>query len=150
MKSEKIKQYWSGVRVGLIDTIEKFSEEDLSYISFESGYSVGQIILHIAQEEYGEIQYGLTREIDEFPPAFADEKYQTLASIKTLLARVHGDTIKFLDTLNDDDLEKDFEAQWGEIKPLIDFIVHVVEHEIHHRGELSLIHGLLGRDGFDA
>jgi uncharacterized damage-inducible protein DinB len=27
---------------------------------------------------------------------------------------------------------------------------HVVEHEIHHRGELSLILGLLGREGLDA
>jgi uncharacterized damage-inducible protein DinB len=28
-------------------------------------------------------------------------------------------------------------------------IWHVLEHEIHHRGELSLIHGLLGREGLD-
>jgi uncharacterized damage-inducible protein DinB len=25
----------------------------------------------------------------------------------------------------------------------------VLEHEVHHRGELSLIHGLLGREGLD-
>jgi uncharacterized damage-inducible protein DinB len=28
-------------------------------------------------------------------------------------------------------------------------IWHVLEHEIHHRGELSLILGLLGREGLD-
>ena len=26
---------------------------------------------------------------------------------------------------------------------------HVLEHEIHHRGELSLITGILGREGLD-
>jgi uncharacterized damage-inducible protein DinB len=27
---------------------------------------------------------------------------------------------------------------------------HVLEHEIHHRGKVSLILGLLGREGLDA
>jgi uncharacterized damage-inducible protein DinB len=50
----------------------------------------------------------------------------------------------------DEDLEIEIEAQWGETYPLIDMIWHVMEHEIHHRGELSLILGLLGREGLDA
>jgi uncharacterized damage-inducible protein DinB len=29
-------------------------------------------------------------------------------------------------------------------------ILHVIEHEIHHRGELSLKLGLLDREGLDA
>jgi len=29
-------------------------------------------------------------------------------------------------------------------------LMHTLEHEIHHRGELSLILGLLGRKGLDA
>jgi uncharacterized damage-inducible protein DinB len=29
-------------------------------------------------------------------------------------------------------------------------IGHLIEHEIHHRGELSLILGLLGREGLNA
>jgi uncharacterized damage-inducible protein DinB len=27
---------------------------------------------------------------------------------------------------------------------------HVMEHEIHHRGELSLLLGMLGHEGLDA
>jgi uncharacterized damage-inducible protein DinB len=129
---------------------DKFTDKDLGYIAFENGYSVGQIILHIAHEEYGEIQYGLTYEIDEFPPGFQEEEYQTIDSIKALLASVHNETTKYLETVADDELKNDFEAQWGETKPLIDFIAHVIEHEIHHRGELSLILGLFGREGLDA
>ena len=29
-------------------------------------------------------------------------------------------------------------------------IEHMIDHEIHHRGELSLILGLLGREGLNA
>ncbi|MES0359706.1 MAG: DinB family protein [Anaerolineales bacterium] len=150
MKVTKIIQFWKQVRKGLIDTIEKFSGEDLNYIAYKNGYSVRQIILHIAQEEYGEIQYGITREIDEFPPLYVEHSYPTIESIKALLAGVHKETIGYLESLVDEDLEIEIEAQWGETYPLIDMIWHVMEHEIHHRGELSLILGLLGREGLDA
>ena len=150
VKAAKIIQLWGRIRAGLSATLEKFTDEDLDYIPFENGYSVRQIILHIAHEEYGEIQYGLTRKIDEFPPRYQEDKYQRLESINMLLASVHDETIDFLTNLNDHGLENEFEAQWGETRPLMDFILHVIEHEIHHRGELSLILGLLGREGLDA
>ena len=150
MKVMKIIQLWSQIREGLSETIEKFTDQDLDYLPFENGYSVKQLMLHIAHEEYGEIQYGLTRKIDEFPPRFREVEYQELESIRTLLSSVHNETIVFLEGLDDHELENEFEAQWGETKPLIDFILHVIEHEIHHRGELSLILGLLGHEGLDA
>jgi uncharacterized damage-inducible protein DinB len=150
MKVAKIIQIWSQIRAGLLDTINKFTDKDLDYIAFENGYSVKQIILHIAHEEYGEIHYGMTRKLDEFPPQFQESDYQSLESIRALLANVHSETIAYLESLDDNELENEFEAGWGETKPLIDFILHVIEHEIHHRGELSLILGLLGREGLDA
>jgi uncharacterized damage-inducible protein DinB len=150
MDTQKIIQLWNGVRSGLIATIDKLSDDDLRYIPFKNGYSVGQIILHIAHEEYGEIQYGLTRELSDFPQPFSEAVYSTVDLMKSLLEDVHNKTIHFLLTLDDEQLEGDFEAQWGEKKPLIDFIFHVIEHELHHRGELSLILGLLGLEGLDA
>lgn len=150
MKVTKIFQIWNQIRKGLIDTIEKFTDEELSYVAYSNGYSVRQIILHIAQEEYGEIQYGITREINEFPPQYQEDAYPTIESLKALLASVHKDTYMYLESLGDEDLESEIEAQWGATYPLVDMIWHVMEHEIHHRGELSLILGLLGREGLDA
>jgi uncharacterized damage-inducible protein DinB len=150
MKVTKIIQIWSRIRGGLLETINKFTDEDLDYIAFENGYSVKQIILHIAHEEYGEIQFGLTRELGEFPPQFREDEYRGLESIRALLSSVHSETIAYLESLDDKDLDHEFEAGWGDTIPLIDFILHVIEHEIHHRGELSLVLGLLGREGLDA
>jgi uncharacterized damage-inducible protein DinB len=150
MNGTKIIQLWSRIRQGLIDTIKSFSGEELNYVPFEGSYSVRQIILHIAQEEYGEIQYGITRKIGEFPPQFRPDEYPTIGSAIALLASVHEETCKCLESLNHEELADEIEVQWGETRPLIDFVVHVMEHEIHHRGELSLILGLLGREGLDA
>jgi uncharacterized damage-inducible protein DinB len=150
MNAEKIIQLWARIREGTIETIDKFTDRDLAFTAFEGGYSVGEIIQHIAHEEFGEIQYGLTFSLDHFPTQFGDERYATIKSLKDLLSETHDETIAYLRSLIDSDLTNEFEAQWGERKALIDFIVHVIEHEIHHRGELSLILGLLGREGFDA
>ncbi len=150
MNVAKIVQFWKQIRRGLIDTIDKFTDEELDHVAYDGGYSVRQIILHIAQEEYGEIQYGITREIDAFPPEYPEESYPTIGSLKALLASVHEETTRYLESVADEDLEKGIEAQWGGTYPLIDMIWHVMEHEIHHRGELSFILGLLGREGLDA
>jgi uncharacterized damage-inducible protein DinB len=150
MNVARIVQFWNRIRNGLIDTLAKFTDEELGFVACENGYSVRQIMLHIAQEEYGEIQYGITREIETFPPEYREDAYPTLESIKALLASVHNQTCSYLESLTDKDLESEIEAGWGGTYPLIDMIWHVMEHEIHHRGELSLILGLLGREGLDA
>ncbi|MGA9533432.1 MAG: DinB family protein [Anaerolineales bacterium] len=149
-KAEKLLDHWDRVRNGLLETIDGFTEADLEFKAFEGAYDVRQLILHIAHEEYGEIQYGLTGSLAEFPPPFQDEDYPTLASARAKLASTHGQTRLYLGTIDDNALEADFVAPWGETKPLMDYILHVIEHEIHHRGELSLILGLLGKKGLDA
>ncbi len=42
------------------------------------------------------------------------------------------------------------ETPWGAKSRRIELLWHVIEHEIHHRGELSLMLGMLGREGLDA
>lgn len=150
MNVAKIIQFWGQIRHGLLDTIEKFTDEELDFVAFEGGYSVRQLILHIAQEEYGEIQYGITRAIDAFPPSYPADAYPTVESTTASLASVHKETVRFLEGLDDHDLAREIEPPWGGTYPLIDLIWHVMEHEIHHRGELSIILGLLGREGLDA
>ena len=149
MKVSSIARWWARVRAGLIETIDKFSDQDLDYVPFPGSYSVRQIILHIAQEEYGEMQFGITREISEFPPPYPDASYPTVAATKALLASVHDETSKYLEKISDAELEGEIDAGWGGTYLLEDMILHVIEHEIHHRGELSLILGLLGRAGLD-
>jgi uncharacterized damage-inducible protein DinB len=66
-----------------------------------------------------------------------------------VLADVHARTEEYIDTLEESDLARIIEAPWGEKFHLGWILWHVIEHEIHHRGELSLILGLLGREGLD-
>ena len=150
MKLSQLISYWGQIREGLLATIDKFTDRELAHVPFEGSYSVGQIMLHIAQEEDGEIRYGITGELNAFPPEYEPEEYPTIESIKSLLTEVHNRTEEYLQGLEERDLDREHEAPRGRTYRLSSMIWHVIEHEIHHRGELSLILGMLGREGLDA
>ncbi len=116
----------------------------------EGAWSVGQILCHIAHEEQIEVHYGLAHQLGEFPAEPRADKYTTIASIKALLTEVHDQTKAYLQGLDDTDLDREIEAPWGQTYRLGSMAWHVIEHEVHHRGELSLILGMLGREGLDA
>ena len=141
---------WERVRSGLLETIDKFGDAELDFKPFPAAWSVRQLMLHIAQEERGEFQYGIAQSLDAFPPEHDPQKYPTVATIKALLEAVHVPTVAYLRGLDDADLSRVIDTPWGARYPLYDMLAHLIEHEIHHRAELSLILGMLGRAGFDA
>ena len=77
------------------------------------------------------------------------EDYRNKYVIKAKLSEVHKSTMEYLSILKIDDLENNIDLPGGEQLQLGWIIWHVIEHEIHHRGELSLILGLLGHEGLD-
>jgi uncharacterized damage-inducible protein DinB len=148
MKPNEIYRHWAQVRDDLFTTIDMFNDEELTFAPFKGSWPVGQIMLHIADCEdnwlYGVVQHQIE------PWIFYNlSDYPRRKEIKRLLTRAHHRTIPFLDTLEESDLERKFTTPDGEPYRLGWIIWHVLEHEIHHRGELSLALGLLGREGLD-
>jgi uncharacterized damage-inducible protein DinB len=110
---------------------------------------VGEIALHIANTEDGWIRFIARRQITDWPESMISTGTVTKEIIESVLSSVHDETVFFLDSLDLADLEQVIETPWGERLTLGEILWHVIEHEIHHRGELSLILGLLGREGLD-
>ena len=150
MKLSRLFAHWAEVRDGLLAAVDRYHDPELAYRPFESAWSAGVIMLHIANAEEGWFRFAVTRELDEWPADYSLEAYPTVEAVKALLAEVHGRTAAYLSTLDLADLERPIEVPWGGTLSLGWIIWHVLEHEIHHRGELSLILGLLGREGLEA
>jgi uncharacterized damage-inducible protein DinB len=134
---------WQNVRAGLIETMDKFQADELDFKPYPASRSVRQMMLHIAHEEYGEFAHGIAQTLNEFPSEYNSEDYSSKDDIKALLESVHRQTA-------DSDLSRAIQTPWGATYKLIEMVDHIIEHEVHHRAELSLILGLLGREGFDA
>jgi len=141
---------WDTVRTRLLETVDKFGDHELDFRPFPTSWSVRSLMLHIAQEENGEFNHGLTQILPEFPPEYDLAQYPDRAALKALLARVHEPNRVYLSTLTDADLERLVHTPWGADYRLADMVEHLLEHEIHHRAELSLILGMLGKQGLNA
>ena len=117
--------------------------------SFASSWPVGQIMLHIADAEDGWFRYAVSGELDQWPEQYTLENYPHKSDIQAVLAAVHQRTEHTLAALDEDALTQGIRFPWGTSASMLWVIWHVIEHEIHHRGELSLILGMLGREAPD-
>ena len=77
------------------------------------------------------------------------KNYPTQAAIKTYLDEEHARTMALLEGFDPADWHKAYAYPDGYRYPAHWIFWHVLEHEIHHRGELSLIVGIIGREGLD-
>jgi uncharacterized damage-inducible protein DinB len=148
MRLSDLFSHWSQIHADTLEVLDKFSESELVHVAYVGGMTVGGIALHIADAEEGWFRRIATQEREDWPADYTLENYPTKAAIKSLLAEVHSTTFAYLEGLTVDDLETMIDSPWGQFS--LRFIIwHVLEHEIHHRGELSLILGTLGREGLD-
>jgi uncharacterized damage-inducible protein DinB len=84
MKASQIFSHWQQVRHDLLATIDKFSQEELSYTPFKGSWPVGQIMLHIADCEDNWLHGVVRQEIK--PWVFYDlADYPTKDAIKEML-----------------------------------------------------------------
>ena len=147
MLPKDLFSHWEGVRRDLVSTIEAFDESELEYVPFEGCRKVGDIMLHIADAEDGWLRFCVTKELEAWPDFYNLVNYPDRQSIIHVLDEVHSRTSEYLSSLGESGLEDSITAPWGDDFALLWIFWHIIEHEIHHRGELSLIIGLLGREG---
>ena len=75
--------------------------------------------------------------------------YPSVASLKTLLAEQHALTATQFATDPDAALAQVCSLPWGPQVTMAWAVWHVIEHEIHHRGEVYLMLGMMGIEAPD-
>jgi uncharacterized damage-inducible protein DinB len=150
MDTHYLTSHWDSVRGGLQATLDRFADSDLGFKPSSEAMSVHELMLHIAQEEDGEFQLGIEQDIQSFPPPYPPDEYTSLPEVRAKLDSVHAAAMHYLRALAEADLDREVATPWGKTARLTELPGHILEHEIHHRGELSLILGILGRQGLEA
>lgn len=148
MKPSLLFYSWKNIRKDLLNMLEQFDETELEYAPFPGAWPVGKIFLHIAETEDYWIHYLVRHELSE-NPHYELSDYPSISAIRMKLRVSEERTSAFIDSLKEPDLEWVIKTSRGESLVLYNVLWHVLEHELHHRGELSLILGLLGRKGLD-
>jgi uncharacterized damage-inducible protein DinB len=149
MDAKEMLSYWKDSRQGLIDALELFSDDELHFRPHEGLWSLGETARHIADVEEGWIGYVARRLYPEWPPEPTHADAPTIEAVQVLLTETHARTVAYLQPLSEADLEQEIITPWEVHHPLRWIFWHVLEHEIHHRGEIYLMLGMLGREAPD-
>jgi uncharacterized damage-inducible protein DinB len=75
-----------------------------------------------------------------------DESLNSIAAIQNKLNGVFAETMAYLSSVQVDDLNRVIKVPDDGVPKLSWILWHVLEQQIHHRGELFLCISLLGKD----
>jgi len=141
---------WADVRHGLCEALGRLTDEQLRLSPREGLWPLGTVARHIAEAERhwleactveGPVRFSRTE--------FTADRYPTVAAVRDLLAEVHAETEASLAAADAATMDRQVTLPWGERLTVGDPVWHVLQHEIHHRGEIYLMLGLLGMDAPD-
>ena len=146
MNTQSILNHWKEVRQGLFDALDRVTDEQLDFVPSPGLWSMRKVLCHVASVEEGWFRYDVTHEYSDPNQAHHQpEDYPTVASIKSLLTQVHQWTEAYLAEDAETKLAQQVVNEKGESEGDAAWVLlHVFEHEIHHRGEIFLMLGLMG------
>jgi uncharacterized damage-inducible protein DinB len=147
LNADELLNHWKDVRGGLVAALDKLSDAQLDFTPREGLWSLRETVVHIAGTEEGWLRCYTANRWHESPPQAAD--YPTIESLKALLAREHAATEAQFASNADAALEQVCTLPWGAQVTMEWAVWHVIEHEIHHRGEVYLMLGLMGIEAPD-
>ena len=150
METETLFNHWTEVRQGLYQALDCLTDAQLDFVPRSGLWSLRETVTHMAGTENGWMRYCAFHVIDGWEAAsFSPADYPTTASLKELLAVVHERCLAFFTDDADAVLARKVELPWGPVVTIEWIVWHVLEHEIHHRGEVFLMLGLMGMEAPD-
>ena len=146
MNAAQFFDHWNKAWRDLTRAVSMLAEEHIDYRPAEAyRRTIGDILRHIINLEQGWIHYVVRRDL----PAWPEEDGGELGSLETIrneMERTHKATMDYLSTVPVEDFNRIVQVP-GDGTPKLGWILwHVLEQEIHHRGELYLCLSLLGMD----
>ena len=121
--------------------IEQLDEEDIMREPIEGSRPLGEVILHLLRS----IEYysrGLA-EANWDPLPYTLEDFSSASSIKTLAKDVFSRTKTYIEKLVSVDLNQVVDT-FNRPATLSEILLELIEHSIHHRGQITVYYRLLG------
>ncbi|MCT2560455.1 DinB family protein [Chryseobacterium herbae] len=134
--------YYEKVRVRTLRLIEVVPPEHLDFSYKQGKFTIGDQIRHIASIErymYGETILGKKSAYQGCGKELADGYDNILAFFNEM----HRQTIEIISGLSDEDLNRKCLTPPGNEISIWKWLRAMIEHEIHHRGELYIYLNLL-------
>jgi uncharacterized damage-inducible protein DinB len=145
MEIESIKpflDYFERVRERTLKVIKSIPPEHIDWTYKEGKFSVADLIRHIATIE----RYMYAENVQLKPsryPGHGKELADGYEEVMAFFERLHGESMAIFANLTDEDLKKKCMTPGGATITVWKWLRAMVEHEIHHRGQLYLYLSML-------
>ncbi|MCP3963834.1 MAG: DinB family protein [bacterium] len=135
-------KYWSSIRGRTSRVIRAIPPEHLEWTYREGKFTLGDLVRHLAALErwmFAENVQGRPSLYPGHGPELASGHDEVLAYFD----RMHEETVAILRSLPDERLRETCETPGGARLAVWKWLRAMIEHEVHHRGQIYLYLGLL-------
>jgi uncharacterized damage-inducible protein DinB len=136
-------QYFGNVRERTMRVARCVPAGKVEWSYVRGKFSIGDLLRHIAVTE----RYMFAENIQGKPSrytAHGKDLADGLENILTFMERLHGESMEIFGKLTDGDLENKCASVAGTQVARWKLLRSMVEHEVHHRGQIYIYLGLLG------
>lgn len=135
--------YAEKVRARTLKVISCIPPEKIDWTYKEGKFTFGDVIRHLgAIERYMFVENALLR--PSRYPGHARELADGYENVLAFFDEMHGQSMEILSRLRDDDLQRKCVTPGGAAIRVWKWLRSMLEHEIHHRGQLYLYLGIIG------
>ena len=135
--------YWQGIRERTWGVVRRIPDERLEWRAGEGRMSFGDLIRHLAVFE----RYVFAENVVGRPSRYGGHGRDLAdgpAAVQAFLVETHAEAIAIFRGIDDEALQRRCVTPAGASITTWKWLRAMVEHEVHHRGQLYLMLGLLG------
>lgn len=141
--SEAFLEYFEGIRGRTRRVVTCILPTHLEWAPAPGKFTLGDLVRHVAATE----RYMFAENVQGRPsryPGHGRELADGFDAVLAYLDRCHAEAVAIIGALTPDDLARKCQTPAGTPITVWKWLRAMVEHEIHHRGQLYLMLGLLG------
>jgi uncharacterized damage-inducible protein DinB len=136
-------KYFTGIRERTMKVARLSPADKMDWSCAAAKFTLGDLLRHIAVTErymWGETVQGKPSRYVSHGKELAESREDILA----LMEKLHGESMDIFSKLTDADLHRKCATPAGTEIQTAKWLRAMVEHEIHHRGQIYLYLGMLG------
>ena len=135
--------YWEKVRGRTQRLVDLIPEDRVEWTWQPGKFTLGDLVRHLAAIERYMYAENAARRPSRYP-GHGRELADGLPAVRAFLGRCHAETVEILRGLSDADLREKCVTPAGATLSVGKWLRLMVEHEVHHRGQIYMALGVLG------
>ncbi len=135
--------YFENIRKRTQRVVDVIPPEHVEWTHQEGKFTLGDLVRHIAATERYMFAENVSGHESRYP-GHARELADGYDNVMRYLAEMHAESMEMFGRLSDDDLLAKCSTPGGVAITTWKWLRSMVEHEVHHRGQIYLMLGILG------